>query len=219
MSRQPGAGPGAAPAHRSWKAGEPSAAGALLARCVESGIVRQETLDLTSRNNRCFVKFEEMERMANIRAEINEMKLKAEILELEKETADIAHPFYLGQKCELLEDMNTHLEAVLKQQSALNKKLIKSTCEESLPVEVTYHKYVVELLTEAVNVIEKFESHVQTIRSIPQVPEMMKNMDTALNKTVALVMELEELAEQILSWRELQQSVSCSTENLGFTSL
>ncbi|KFP23725.1 HAUS augmin-like complex subunit 2, partial [Colius striatus] len=163
------------------------------------------TLDLTSRNNRCFVKFEEMERMANIRAEINEMKLKAEILELEKETADIAHPFYLGQKCELLEDMNTHLEAVLKQQSALNKKLIKSTCEESLPVEVTYHKYVVELLTEAVNVIEKFESHVQTIRSIPQVPEMMKNMDTALNKTVALVMELEELAEQILSWRELQQ--------------
>uniref|UniRef100_A0A8C0HLN6 HAUS augmin like complex subunit 2 n=1 Tax=Buteo japonicus TaxID=224669 RepID=A0A8C0HLN6_9AVES len=137
-------------------------------------------------------------------------KLKTEILQLEKETADIAHPFYLGKKCEILQDMNRHLEAILKEKRALRKRLIKPRCQESLPIEATFHKYVVELLTEAVTFIEKLESHLQAVRSIPQIPNIMKNMDTALTKTEVLVMELEELAEQILKWREQQKVYSDS---------
>ncbi|XP_010122028.1 PREDICTED: HAUS augmin-like complex subunit 2, partial [Chlamydotis macqueenii] len=179
-----------------------------------------DTLDLTCRKTPCFVKFSEMEKMANIRAEINEKKLKTEILQLQKETADIDHPFYLGKKCEVLEDMNRHLEAVLKEQRALRKRLIKPRCQESLPIEATFHKYVVELLAEAVTFIEKLESHLQAIRSIPQIPNIMKNMDTALTKTELLAMELEELADQILKWRELQKEVYsdsiCSTAELDF---
>ncbi|KFV38774.1 HAUS augmin-like complex subunit 2, partial [Tyto alba] len=163
------------------------------------------TLDLTCRKSLCFVKFSEMEKMANMRAEINEKKLKAEILELEKETADIAHPFYLGKKCEILQDMNRHLEAVLKEKKALRKRLIMPRCQESLPIEATFHKYVVQLLNEAVTFIEKLESHLQTIRSMPQVPGIMRNMDIALTKTEVLVVELEDLTDQILKWREWQQ--------------
>ncbi|KAM6254634.1 HAUS augmin-like complex subunit 2 [Spheniscus humboldti] len=211
---------GAAAARGHWEAGQPTAAAALLARCLAAGVVSQETLDLTCRKAPCFVKFSEMEKMANIRAEINEKKLKTEILQLEKETADIAHPFYLGKKCEILQDMNRHLEAVLKEQRALRKRLIKPRCQESLPIEATFHKYVVDLLTEAVTFIEKLESHLQTVRSIPQIPNIMKNMDTALTKTEVLAMELEELAEQILKWRELQKEVYsdsiCNTAELDF---
>ncbi|XP_076200796.1 HAUS augmin-like complex subunit 2 [Aptenodytes patagonicus] len=211
---------GAAAARGHWEAGQPTAAAALLARCLAAGVVSQETLDLTCRKAPCFVKFSEMEKMANIRAEINEKKLKTEILQLEKETADIAHPFYLGKKCEILQDMNRHLEAVLKEKRALRKRLIKPRCQESLPIEATFHKYVVDLLTEAVTFIEKLESHLQTVRSIPQIPNIMKNMDTALTKTEVLVMELEELAEQILKWRELQKEVYsdsiCNTAELDF---
>uniref|UniRef100_A0A8C3KEE1 HAUS augmin like complex subunit 2 n=1 Tax=Calidris pygmaea TaxID=425635 RepID=A0A8C3KEE1_9CHAR len=159
-----------------WEAGQPSAAAALLERCVKAGVVSQKTLDLTRRNDPCFVKFSEMEKMANIRAEINEKKLKAEMLQLEKETADIAHPFYLGKKCEILQDMNRHLEAVLKEKRTLRKMLIKPRCQESLPIEATCHKYVVELLAEAVTFIDNLESHLQTVRSIPQIPSIMKNM-------------------------------------------
>ncbi|KFR09585.1 HAUS augmin-like complex subunit 2, partial [Opisthocomus hoazin] len=165
------------------------------------------TLDLACRKAPCFVKFSEMETMANMRAEINEKKLKAEILQLEKETADITHPFYLRKKCEMLQDMNRHLEAVLKEKRALRKRLIKPRCQESLPIEATFHKYVVELLAEAVTFIEKLESHLQTTRIIPQIPNIMKNMDTALTKTEVLAMDLEELEEQILKWRELQKEV------------
>ncbi|KFW88774.1 HAUS augmin-like complex subunit 2, partial [Phalacrocorax carbo] len=132
-------------------------------------------------------------------------KLKAEILQLEKETADIAHPFYLGEKCQILQDMNSHLEAVLKEKRALRKRLIEPRCQDTLPIEVTFHKYLVELLTEAVTFTGNLESHLQTVRSIPQIPNIIKNMDIALTKIELLAMELEELTEQILKWRELQK--------------
>ncbi|NXJ39327.1 HAUS2 protein, partial [Ciconia maguari] len=161
------------------------------------------TLDLTCRKAPCFVKFSEMEKMANIQAEINEVQP----LLLSVTIVSTLQFYFIGKKCEILQDMNRHLEAVLKEKRALRKRLIKPRCQESLPIEATFHKYVVELLTEAVNFIEKLETHLQTVRSIPQIPNIMKNMDTALTKTEVLVMELEELAEQILKWRELQKEV------------
>ncbi|XP_018763563.2 HAUS augmin-like complex subunit 2 [Serinus canaria] len=200
--------------------GERSAAAALLERCVAAGAVSQETLDLTCRRAPCFAKFAEMEEMVKMEAEINEIKLKTEMMQLENETADITHNFYLGKKCEILQDMNRHLEAILKEKRDLRKRLIKHRCQESLPIEATYHKSIVELLTEAVTFIEKLESHLQSVRSIPQIPHMMNNMDTTLSKTEVLMIELEQLTEQILKWEELQKEVYsnnvCNTADLDF---
>nr|XP_021129519.1 HAUS augmin-like complex subunit 2 isoform X2 [Anas platyrhynchos] len=179
-----------------------------------------ETLDSACQNITCFAKFAEREKIAKIRAEINEKKLETEILQLERETADIVHPFYLDKKCQILQDMNRHLEAVLKEKKKLRKRLMKPICQENLPVKAEYHKYVVELLTEAVSFVEKLESHLQSAKSIPQIPTLMKNVDVALTKTEVLVTDLEELTEQILEWRELQKGVYsdgiCNTAELDF---
>ncbi|NXN66111.1 HAUS2 protein, partial [Himantopus himantopus] len=161
------------------------------------------TLDLTCRKDPCFVKFSEVEKMANIQAEINEVQP----LLFPVTIVSTLRFYFIGKKCEILEDMNRHLEAILKEKRALRKMLIKPRCQESLPIEATFHKYIVELLAEAVTFIEKLESHLQTVRSIPQIPNVMKNMDIALTKTEMLVIELEELQEQILKWRELQKEV------------
>lgn len=48
--------------------------------------------------------------------------------------------YFIGKKCEILEDMNRHLEAVLKEKRTLRKMLIKPRCQESLPIEATFHK-------------------------------------------------------------------------------
>uniref|UniRef100_A0A8C3TWX1 HAUS augmin like complex subunit 2 n=1 Tax=Catharus ustulatus TaxID=91951 RepID=A0A8C3TWX1_CATUS len=128
--------------------------------------------------------------------------------------------YFIGKKCEILQDMNRHLEAILKEKRDLRKRLIKHGCQESLPIEATFHKCIVELLTEAVTFIEKLESHLQSVRSIPQIPHMMNNMDTTLSKTEMLMIELEELTEQILKWKELQKEVYsnyvCNTTDLDF---
>lgn len=38
------------------------------------------------------------------------------------------------------------------------------------------YRCIVELLTEAVTFIEKLESHLQSLRSVPQIPHMVNNM-------------------------------------------
>ncbi|NWV87425.1 HAUS2 protein, partial [Machaerirhynchus nigripectus] len=161
------------------------------------------TLDLTSRRTPCFAKFSEMEEIVNMEAEINEVQpLLLSVL-----IGSTLQFYFIGEKCEILQDMNRHLEAILKEKRALRKRLIKHRCQESLPIEATFHKCIVELLAEAVTFIEKLESHLQSVRSIPQIPHMMNNMDTTLSKTEALMIELEELTEQILKWEELQKEV------------
>lgn len=44
------------------------------------------------------------------------------------------------------------------------------------------YRYVVELLTEAVTFIEKLENHLQTVKTIPQVPTFMKNLVSGKKK-------------------------------------
>ncbi|OXB72500.1 UNVERIFIED_CONTAM: hypothetical protein H355_002771 [Colinus virginianus] len=207
-------GPGPNP----WETDEPTEIAALLQKCVAEGIVSQETLDSAREKFECFVRFSEREKVAKIRAEINEKKLETELLQLEMETADIVHPFYLSKKCQLLQDVNRHLEEVLKEKKRLRQRLIKPICQETLPVKADFHKYVVELLTEAVTFIEKLENHLQTVKMIPQVPTFMKSLDIALTKTEVLVTDLEELTEQILQWKEVQKEAYsdsiCNTDEL-----
>ncbi|XP_074853173.1 HAUS augmin-like complex subunit 2 isoform X3 [Carettochelys insculpta] len=192
-------------------------------------------LDLSAKQVPCFEHLSEMEQIADLQAEIQELlrrssihdagpaaapaapavalkSLETEILRLEKETADIAHPYFLMQKCQALQVMNKHLEAVLKEKRTLRQRLMKPLCQENLPIEAMFHRYVAELLTLAVAFIEKVESHLQIIRSIPRIPMTMKNLDNALAKINLLVTETEELAEQILTWRELQKEIHYNSQ-------
>ncbi|XP_057577851.1 HAUS augmin-like complex subunit 2 isoform X4 [Hippopotamus amphibius kiboko] len=67
---------------------------------------------------------------------------------------------------------------------------------------------MVHLLELAVTFIERLEDHLETIRNIPHVEANLKKMSTALAKMDILVTETEELAENILKWREQQKEVS-----------
>ncbi|KAM5178619.1 HAUS augmin-like complex subunit 2 isoform 2-T2 [Callospermophilus lateralis] len=104
--------------------------------------------------------------------------------------------------------MNNHLEAVLKEKRSLRQRLLKPMCQENLPLEAFYHRYMVHLLELAVSFIERLETHLETIRNIPHLDANLKKMSKALTKMDVLVTETEELAENILKWREQQKEVS-----------
>uniref|UniRef100_A0A2K6U7S0 HAUS augmin like complex subunit 2 n=1 Tax=Saimiri boliviensis boliviensis TaxID=39432 RepID=A0A2K6U7S0_SAIBB len=140
---------------------------------------------------------------------VTQKNLEIELLKLEKDTADVVHPFFLAQKCHTLQSMNNHLEAVLKEKRSLRQRLLKPMCQENLPIEAVYHRYMVHLLELAVTFIERLETHLETIRNIPHLAENLKKMSKALAKMDILVTETEELAENILEWRKQQKEV-CS---------
>ncbi|XP_078190192.1 HAUS augmin-like complex subunit 2 isoform X4 [Callithrix jacchus] len=114
-----------------------------------------------------------------------------------------------AQKCHTLQSMNNHLEAVLKEKRSLRQRLLKPMCQENLPIEAVYHRYMVHLLEFAVTFIERLETHLETIRNIPHLAANLKKMSKALAKMDILVTETEELAENILKWRKQQKEV-CS---------
>ncbi|XP_035565015.2 HAUS augmin-like complex subunit 2 isoform X3 [Canis lupus dingo] len=219
-------------------------------------------LNISKKSAPYFVNFSRLQQISNIQAEIYQKNLEIELLKLEKDTADVVHPFFLAQKCHTLQSMNNHLEAVLKEKRSLRQRLLKTTCEENLPIEAVYHRYMVHLLELAVTFIERLENHLETIRNIPHLDENLRKMshtererergrDTgrgrsrlhapgarrgiqsrvfriapwakgkrqtaapprdpqsmALAKMDMLVTETEELAENILKWREQQKEIS-----------
>ncbi|XP_004380730.1 HAUS augmin-like complex subunit 2 isoform X2 [Trichechus manatus latirostris] len=185
-----------------------NAAGLLLGHFVASGLVTQEMLNISKKSASCFVNFSRLQQITNIQAEIYQKNLEIELLRLEKDTADVVHPFFLAQKCHTLQSMSNHLEAVLKEKRSLRQRLMKPICQENLPIEAIYHRYMVHLLELAVNFIEKLETHLETIRNIPHLDANLKNMSKALAKMDILVTETEELAENILKWWEQQREVS-----------
>ncbi|XP_072284310.1 HAUS augmin-like complex subunit 2 isoform X2 [Pyxicephalus adspersus] len=151
-----------------------------------------------------FTRVEDMEKFSELKAEIRKKSLELELLQLEKETADIIHPFFLNKKCEALQKLSSHLEAVLREKRSLRQRLAKPLCQENLPIEAAYHRFAAEFLPLAVKFIENLEFSIETIRKSPQIPDYAKNLDMALVKMESLEADLEGLTEQILTWREKQ---------------
>ncbi|XP_045395569.1 HAUS augmin-like complex subunit 2 [Lemur catta] len=189
-------------------ASAPNGAGLLLSHFVASGIVTQEMLNISKKTTSCFMNFSRLQQITNIQAEIYQKNLEIELLKLAKDTADIVHPFFLAQKCHTLQSMNNHLEAVLKEKRSLRQRLLKPMCQENLPIEAVYHRYLVHLLELAVTFIEELETHLETIRNIPHLNANLKKMSKAFAKMDVLMTETEELAENILKWRKQQNEVS-----------
>ncbi|XP_032031905.2 HAUS augmin-like complex subunit 2 isoform X2 [Hylobates moloch] len=157
-------------------ASAPNGAGLVLGHLIASGMVNQEMLNMSKKTASCFVNFTRLQQITNIQAEIYQKNLEIELLKLEKDTADVVHPFFLAQKCHTLQSMNNHLEAVLKEKRSLRQRLLKPMCQENLPIEAVYHRYMVHLLELAVTFIERLETHLETIRNIPHLAANLKKM-------------------------------------------
>lgn len=70
------------------------------------------------------------------------------------------------------------LQKGIKKSRAMEKELVSiKFLLFSTTFELIFgYRCIVELLTEAVTFIEKLESHLQSVRNIPQIPHMMNNM-------------------------------------------
>ncbi|XP_060227843.1 HAUS augmin-like complex subunit 2 isoform X3 [Meriones unguiculatus] len=136
----------------------------------------QEMIDISKKMAPCFENFSRLQQISDIQTEIYQNNLEIELLQLDKDTADLIHPSYLVEKCDALQSMNNHLEAVLREKQAIRQRLLRSTCEKNLPLEAVYHRYMVNLLELAVSFIEKLETHLETIKNIPHLGANLKNM-------------------------------------------
>ncbi|CAI9580561.1 unnamed protein product [Staurois parvus] len=157
-----------------WHPVQAPAASSLIERCLGAGVLTQDTLDQAREETSVFSRVDELEKISALKAEIREKSLELELLKAEKETADITHPFFLRQKCEALQTLNSHLEDVLREKRSLRQRLAKPLCQENLPIEASNHRFAAALLPLGVKFIENLEFYIQTIRKIPEIPDCAK---------------------------------------------
>ncbi|XP_051887451.1 HAUS augmin-like complex subunit 2 [Pristis pectinata] len=194
-----------------WDPTAPNPAACFLQKCLGSGMLTQEVLEWNKvqfGNSVPFVlRFKQLDAVSNTRAELQQKSLDIKLLQLQNDTADIAHPEYLAEKYKCLQLMNSHLERILQEKMMLKQRLVKPACHQCLPVEANCHRYVSELLTRMVQVIEQLDTNLQLIKTIPLLPQKVKTMEDLVGRMVSEILELKEVMEFIMKWREQQKTI------------
>ncbi|XP_067847240.1 HAUS augmin-like complex subunit 2 [Heptranchias perlo] len=200
-----------------WAPTASNTAACFLEKCLRSGVLSQDVLDLNKvdfENTVPFVqRFKLMDAVSNTEAELEQKSLDVKLLQLQNDAADIALPVCLAEKYNQLQLMNSHLETTLQEEMSLKQRLVQPICHQSLPIEANCHRYVSELLPMMVKVIEKLDSDLQLLKTIPQVTEKVKMMENLVARVVSEVLELKEVMELIMRWRE-QQKTTVGLESL-----
>ncbi|KAJ8399498.1 hypothetical protein AAFF_G00412100 [Aldrovandia affinis] len=177
----------------------------ILARCVASGVLCQEDLDAVPRGTHVFSPhLLEADQVADMKRQIDEKNLEMELLKLEKESADVTHSFYLSRRFVTLQQFTSQLQGVLREQASLRQRLMKPLCQQNLPIVADLHRYVVELIGMAVDLIENLESKVKITRSFTSLGPSMTSLNNALAQILTLVTEVEEVSRQVQQWKDLQ---------------
>ncbi|CAL8288141.1 unnamed protein product [Gadus morhua 'NCC'] len=179
-------------------------AGSFLSSCVAKGIWTQEEFDSAPRESHTFSpRLQAAEQHIRAKRELAQLRLEAELLSLEKESADVTHKFYLTRRFRDLQVFASHLQDLLKEQSSLSQRLMKPFCQTSLPMEAHLHRYVVELIQMVLDFIESLERHVTTVRALPSLPDSVAKLNSGVAQLLAQVAEVEQLSSQVLQWKDL----------------
>ncbi|KAM3870917.1 HAUS augmin-like complex subunit 2 [Diretmus argenteus] len=180
----------------------------MLASCVARGALSQEEIDSASSQSYAFSShLQEADQQMKTRRRLEELQLEMELLKLEKESADVAHRFYLSQRFQALQEFSSHLQEVLRDQMSLRQRLMKPLCRTSLPVQADLHRYVVDLIKMVVEFIEKLEKHMSTVQTSPTIDDSMVKLNNSLAQLLSQVMEVENLSNQVLQWKEVHSSL------------
>ncbi|KAG7277769.1 hypothetical protein CRUP_023057 [Coryphaenoides rupestris] len=177
----------------------------LLSGWVAKGLLTQEELDSASRESHAFSShLQEAEQRIRTKRELGQLRLEAERLRLEQDSADVSHKYYLSQRFEELQVFAGHLQELLSEQGSLRQRLMKPFCQTSLPIEAHLHRYVVELLQMVQDFIENLEGHLTTVRTLPSLADNVAKLTSGLAQLLTREVEVELLAQQVLQWRDLQ---------------
>nr|XP_020477056.1 HAUS augmin-like complex subunit 2 isoform X2 [Monopterus albus] len=137
------------------------------------------------------------------RRQLDGLQLQTELLQTEKEYADVTHPFHLTQRFQMLQMFCGHLQDVLKDQNHLKQRLMKLPGHTNLPIQAHLHRCVVEVVKMLLDFIETLEEKLSSIHSWTTTRDRLSQLNTSLAQLLALVVDLQSLSSQILQWKEV----------------
>uniref|UniRef100_UPI0037E72D2B HAUS augmin-like complex subunit 2 isoform X2 n=1 Tax=Semicossyphus pulcher TaxID=241346 RepID=UPI0037E72D2B len=146
-----------------------SPAAGLLSRCVSRGAVSQEEIDSASSRLSPAFSSHLLEAEQRIRAQrqLDELQLEAELLKMEKRSADVTHTSHLTRRFQMLQVFCAHLQDLLKDQNSLRQRLMRPLGRTNLPVQAHLHSFVVESVSVLLDFIETLEENLNSVHCSP----------------------------------------------------
>ncbi|XP_026194859.1 HAUS augmin-like complex subunit 2 [Anabas testudineus] len=181
----------------------------LLARCVSRGALSQEDLDsASSRQCPAFSShLHEAEQRIRTQRQLDQLQLEMQLLQTEKEDADVTHTFYLTRRFQILQMFCGHLQDVLKDQNNLRQRLMRPLGRTNLPVRAHLHRSVVNSVKLLLDFVETLGEKLKSVHSWIRTRDYLTQLDTSLTWLLAQVVELQTLSNQVLQWREVGSSL------------
>ncbi|KAM7402840.1 hypothetical protein PAMA_003660 [Pampus argenteus] len=184
-------------------------AASLLARCVSTGAVSQEQIDSAScsQSPAFSSHLQEAEQQIRVQRRLDQVRLQVELLQVEKQSADITHRVYLTGRFQVVQELCCHLQDVLKEQNSLRQRLMRPLGRTNLPVQAYLHRCVVDVVKMLLDFIETLEEKLSSVRNCPAARDQLAQLDSCLAQLLAQVVEVESLSNQVLHWKDVHSSL------------
>uniref|UniRef100_A0A3P9DR60 HAUS augmin like complex subunit 2 n=1 Tax=Maylandia zebra TaxID=106582 RepID=A0A3P9DR60_9CICH len=175
-------------------------AASLLSKCVSVGALSQ----VRTRTSPVFSShLQEAEDQIRMQKQLDEvcMRLRLELLQVDEQSADVAHSFHLAQRFQMLQMLGDHMQELLREQNSLRQRLMKPLACTNLPVHAHLHRFMVESLKLMMDFIETLEE--KLIHPSSTVTSLSLSQDSSLAQLLIQASEMETLSSQILQWKSV----------------
>lgn len=184
-------------------------AAGVLSRCVTRGALSQEEIDsaLADRSPAFSSHLSRAEQQITAQRELDQLQLQLQLLQMDRQSADVTHPFHLSSRFQRLQTFCSHLQDVLREQAPLRQRLLRPHGRTHLPVPAHLHRFVVEVVQMFLDFIDTLEQKMSSVRSSPSAPERLAQMNSSLSALLSMAAEVQTLSAQILTWKDVRSSV------------
>uniref|UniRef100_A0A3P9DQA1 HAUS augmin like complex subunit 2 n=1 Tax=Maylandia zebra TaxID=106582 RepID=A0A3P9DQA1_9CICH len=132
-----------------------------------------------------------------------QMRLRLELLQVDEQSADVAHSFHLAQRFQMLQMLGDHMQELLREQNSLRQRLMKPLACTNLPVHAHLHRFMVESLKLMMDFIETLEEKLSAADSRTTARDRLALLDSSLAQLLIQASEMETLSSQILQWKSV----------------
>ncbi|KAG7460366.1 hypothetical protein JOB18_041823 [Solea senegalensis] len=181
-----------------------SPAAVLLSRCVSRGVLSQEQIDsASSRPSRAFSsELHEADQRIRAQRRLSELKMELELLQVEKESADVTHTHSLSGRFQQLQQFCDHVQLLLKEQNSVRQRLMKPLGQTNLSVHAHLHRSVVQVLDLLLVFIHTLEEKLDSVQNGSRTREQLSQLNTSIAQLLAQAAEVQSLSNQVLQWKE-----------------
>ncbi|KAM9356244.1 HAUS augmin-like complex subunit 2 [Pholidichthys leucotaenia] len=186
----------------------------LLSRCVSVGTLTQDEVDFASSamTSASCSHLQKTEEQIRLQKHLDELQLQLELLQVDRQSADVGHSFHLARRFQMLQKFGSHLQELLREKKALRQRLMRPLAHTNLPVLAQLHRFVVDSQRLMLDFIETLGEKLSYAQNRTAAKDQLALLESSLAQILILAAEMETLVNLVLQWKMVNGSSHVTSE-------